>query len=348
MASSGEKKKIALIGSGNWGSAIAKIVGKNVMEFDRYDKEVLMWVYEEMIDGKKLTEIINEKHENVKYLPGTVIPSNIIACPDLVTTTKSADVLIIVLPHQFIPRVCGQMKSHIKPGAIAISLIKGLDASTGGIQLVSHQIETILGVEVSVLMGANLAEDVAQDQFVEATVGTLNPASGQLYFEIFNRSNFQISVVNDIASVELCGALKNIVALAAGISDGLGYGASTKAAILRIGLVEMHKFASSYYHGVELSTFMESCGVADLIATCYGGRNRRVAEAFVKTGKSIDVLEAEMLNGQKLQGPHTAHELSTILKKEGKEAEYPLFTAVHKICFEGVPPQDLLKLLAKL
>eukprot|EP00731_Ephydatia_muelleri_P038717 Em0876g3a len=77
MASSGEKKKIALIGSGNWGSAIAKIVGKNVMEFDRYDKEVLMWVYEEMIDGKKLTEIINEKHENVKYLPGTVLPNNI-------------------------------------------------------------------------------------------------------------------------------------------------------------------------------------------------------------------------------------------------------------------------------
>eukprot|EP00731_Ephydatia_muelleri_P017713 Em0010g811a len=90
MASSGEKKKIALIGSGNWGSAIAKIVGKNVMEFDRYDKEVLMWVYEEMIDGKKLTEIINEKHENVKYLPGTVLPNNIVkdTCDELLVNHR--------------------------------------------------------------------------------------------------------------------------------------------------------------------------------------------------------------------------------------------------------------------
>merc|ERR1711920_908276 len=120
---------------------------------------------------------------------------------------------------------------------------------------------------------------------------------------------------DDIAGVELCGALKNVVALGAGFCDGLGYGGNTKAALIRIGLQEMKAFIRYFYPDVKDATFLESCGVADLITTCYGGRNRKCAEAFAKTGKSWDVIEKELLNGQKLQGTLTAKEVHEVLSR---------------------------------
>lgn len=111
---------------------------------------------------------------------------------------------------------------------------------------------------------------------------------------------------------------KNIVACAAGFSDGLGLGDNTKSAVMRIGLKEMIRFCKTFYaDGLQVTTFFESCGIADLITTCYGGRNRRVSEAFVKTGKSIEELEKEMLNGQKLQGYATCDEVVKMLQLSG-------------------------------
>jgi glycerol-3-phosphate dehydrogenase len=109
--------------------------------------------------------------------------------------------------------------------------------------------------------------------------------------------------VADIAGVEVCGALKNVVALGAGFVDGLGLGENSKAAIIRIGLMEMKRFTQHYFKSAKDSTFFESCGVADLIVTCYGGRNRRCAEAFVRAGgtKTFEDIEAELMNGQKIQ-----------------------------------------------
>jgi glycerol-3-phosphate dehydrogenase (NAD+) len=121
----------------------------------------------------------------------------------------------------------------------------------------------------------------------------------------------------------------------------------SKILIFRLGLVEMMSF-SKLFLGAEVkeSTFFESCGVADLITTCYGGRNRKVSEAFAKTGKTLEVLEAEMLNGQKLQGPETARELQGVLKAKGIDGEkFPLFTAVYKCCYEGMPVANFLSAL---
>jgi len=149
-----------------------------------------------------------------------------------------------------------------------------------------------------------------------------------------------MSLIEDVVGVELCGALKNIVAVAAGFVDGLKMGENTKAAVIRIGLMEMKKFCQMFYQGVKPETFFESCGVADLITTCFGGRNRKVAEARVLTGKSIDQLEGEMLNGQKLQGPLTAKEVYEELSPKGLHKEFPLFTAVYMICYRDLPPRD--------
>ncbi|XP_017889258.1 glycerol-3-phosphate dehydrogenase [NAD(+)], cytoplasmic isoform X2 [Ceratina calcarata] len=338
------KHRVCIIGSGNWGSAIAKIVGANAAKLPNFEDRVTMYVYEEMINGKKLTEIINETHENVKYLPGHQIPENVVAIPDVIEAAIDADILIFVIPHQFISKICSALLGKIKPTAVGISLIKGFDKKEGGgIELISHIISEQLRIPVSVLMGANLASEVADEMFCETTIGCKDKSMAPILRDMIQTSYFRVVVVEDVDTVECCGALKNIVACGAGFVDGLGLGDNTKAAVIRLGLMEMIKFVEIFFPGGKLSTFFESCGVADLITTCYGGRNRRVSEAFVKTGKTIEELEKEMLNGQKLQGPFTAEEVNYMLKSKNMEARFPLFTAIHRICIGEIKPADLIE-----
>ncbi|XP_020382376.1 glycerol-3-phosphate dehydrogenase [NAD(+)], cytoplasmic-like [Rhincodon typus] len=339
-------KKICIVGSGNWGSAIATIIGKNVRKSTQFDSTVKMWVYEEIINDRKLTDIINTDHENVKYLPGYKLPENVIAVPDITEASDGADIFVFVLPHQFIGRLCDEMKNHVKPGAIGISLIKGIDEGPDGLKLISYIIREKLGIEMSVLMGANIAKEVADEKFCETTIGSKNKTHGEILKELMQTPNFRITVVEERDTVEICGALKNIVAVGAGFCDGLGYGDNTKAAVIRLGLMEMLAFAKLFCQGpVTSATFLESCGIADLVTTCYGGRNRKVADTFVKTGKAIEELEREMLNGQKLQGPQTSAEVYKVLKQRNLVNQFPLFAAVYQICYEGRPVADIITCL---
>ncbi|XP_039531108.1 glycerol-3-phosphate dehydrogenase 1a isoform X2 [Pimephales promelas] len=336
-------KRVCIVGSGNWGSAIAKIVGRNTVNNSKFHSTVNMWVFEEMVDGRKLTEIINTDHENVKYLPGHKLPENV-AVSDLLDAAKSADILIFVIPHQFIGRVCDTIKGNIKQDALGMSLIKGVDEGPDGLKLISEVIHEKLGIKMSVLMGANIANEVADEKFCETTIGCRDKSEGALLKELMQTDHFRVTVVQEADVVEICGALKNIVAVGAGFCDGLGFGDNTKAAVIRLGLMEMISFARLFCTAgsVSSATFLESCGVADLITTCYGGRNRKVSEAFAKTGKSLEELEKEMLNGQKLQGPATAAEVHTILKNKGILDKFPLFNAVYEICYEGRPVTEFI------
>lgn len=210
---------------------------------------------------------------------------------------------------------------------------QGIYEGPEGLKLISDIIREKMEIDVSVLMGANIANEVAAEKFCETTIGSRNVENGLLFKELLTTPNFRITVVDDADTVELCGALK--------------CGDNTKAAVIRLGLMEMITFAKLFSKNgmVSTSTFLESCGVADLIATCYGGRNRRAAEAFVRTGKSIEVLEKEIFNGQKLQGPATSAEVYRILQQKCLVNRFPLFTAVYQICFEKRPVQEMISCL---
>jgi len=346
---------VCIVGSGNWGSAIAKIAGKVCAEDDFFEKTVNMYVYEEVLDGKKLTEIINTEHENVKYLPGHKLPENVVAVPDVVQAADGADLLLFVVPHQFINGLCGALKGKIKSDCVGISLIKGMDHSDKGLRLISEIIREFLSIDVCVLMGANIASEVAAEKFCETTIGCTKKENGDVFKRLLQTSNFRITVIEDPVTVEICGALKNIVACAAGYVAGMGYGDNTISAVIRLGLMEMMSFATAFQKmgnlqgkPPQVATFLESCGVADLITTCYGGRNRRVSEAFVKAKgtKTLKQLETELLNGQKLQGPLTAEEVYKVLTSLNmSEKEYPMFVTVYKICYENAPFESILSCL---
>lgn len=164
---------------------------------------------------------------------------------------------------------------------------------------------------------------------------------------LFHRRYFQVRVVSDVAGVSLGGALKNIVAVAAGFVDGLGWGDNAKAAVMRVGLLEMVNFGAKFFgNTVKPRTFTEeSAGVADLITTCAGGRNHRCAKLSIERKVPIGEIEAMELNGQKLQGTLTANEVNHFLKSQGMEKDFPLFTAVHEILQGRAKVEDLPELI---
>lgn len=157
------------------------------------------------------------------------------------------------------------------------------------------------------------------------------PLSHENIKKLFHRPYFHVRLVSDVAGVSLGGALKNVIALAAGFVDGLGWGDNAKAAVMRVGILEMVKFGKLFFpDSVHTSTFTEeSCGVADVITSCMGGRNFRCAKMAIERGMSINEVEEKELNGQKLQGTSTAYEVNEWLKTQNMEADFPLFTAVY-------------------
>ena len=356
-----ELERVCIIGSGNWGSAIAKIVGNNCNRLEFCERRVNMWVYEELIevDGveQKLTDIINSKHENVKYLPGIQLPDNVVAMADLELACQGATLLIFVLPHQFLPKLLPTIKRSVHPSSRGVSLIKGLDFDevTQRPILMSQSISNAMGpadsFKCGVLMGANVADEIAQGQVCESTLACrFGHDQDECTRQIFETPpTLWVQQIDDVAGAEVCGALKNVIALGAGFIDGLDLGGNTKAALLRVGLREIRNFCHLFFDGIKEDTFTESCGVADLITTCYGGRNRKCAEAFAR--KRLDQqslseteleqlwieIETDLLDGQKLQGIRTAKEVFSVLNSRNMINSFPLMKSICGIAFDGMP-----------
>eukprot|EP00928_Gymnodinium_smaydae_P053739 TRINITY_DN37665_c0_g1_i1.p1 TRINITY_DN37665_c0_g1~~TRINITY_DN37665_c0_g1_i1.p1 ORF type:complete len:1008 (-),score=145.47 TRINITY_DN37665_c0_g1_i1:51-3074(-) len=338
-------RKVAILGSGNWGTAVARLIASNVERKPEFHKVVEMWVHEELIDGEQLTDIINTRHENPKYLPGVNLPDNLVASSDVAKVVEGANILVFVVPHQYLPSLLGSIKGKVSSEAVAVSLIKGyldFDKEKTTVRTATQVIQEQLGISCAVLNGANVASDVAEGHFAETTLGCVPEETALILSRLFNTTKFCVRISPDVLGVELFGGLKNVIALAAGFCDGLGLPASTKAAVLRRGLLEMAALVHELFPSSRSETLTESCGVADLLTSCYGGRNRLCAEAFAKdTTRTWQELEAELLNGQKLQGPSTCADVQAIINQRGLQKKFPLFTAIHAAVTKAMPPEDV-------
>lgn len=351
--------KIAVIGSGNWGTTIAKVVSENAaLNPQLFASEVRMWVFEEKIDGRNLTEIINTDHENVKYLPHIKLPVNLIATPDLLETVKGADIIIFNIPHQFLTRIVQQLKGHVDSHVRAISCLKGFEVGAKGVQLLSTYITDELNIECGALSGANIATEVAKENWSETTVAYHIPEDfrGEGYDvdhkvlkALFHRPYFHVSVIEDVAGISVSGALKNVVALGCGFVEGLGWGNNASAAIQRVGLGEIIKFGQMFFPESRVETYyQESAGVADLITTCAGGRNVKVAKLMAESGMSALDAEKKLLNGQSAQGIITCKEVHEWLETCNSISEFPLFEAVYQIIYNNLPMENIPDMIDEL
>jgi len=332
------------------------------------------WVFDEEVQTnedkatRKLSEVINEKHENIKYLPGIKLPENVVAVSDIEEACRDATLLIFVLPHQFLPPLLDSIRHVVHPSCRGVSLIKGMDfdKKLKTPVLISCQIEKVMrkstplrNFKCGALMGANVADEVAKGQVCETTLACdFGKGSGlnERTRLIFDSQTLRVQHVTDIAGTEVCGALKNVVALGAGFVDGLDHlGGNTKAALMRVGLLEMVEFCKYFFPGVSDHTFLQSCGLADLITTCYGGRNRKCAEAFARKRiadkkkwheeecESLwKKVENELLNGQKLQGTLTCKELYMVLASRNLLDSFPLTKVIFSIAFQGVSVERIV------
>ncbi|KAI3404495.1 GPD1 [Candida oxycetoniae] len=350
--------RICVIGSGNWGTTIAKVVAENALARPHlFVHNVKMWVFEEKIDGRNLTEIINQQHVNIKYLPGVKLPPNLVAEPNILKAVEGADLIVFNFPHQFLHKILKQLKGHVPPTTRGISCLKGLEVTKDGCKLLSTYITEQLGIACGALSGANLAPEVARCKWSETTVGYHLPedyrGAGKdidqfILKATFHRPYFHVNVIEDVAGVSVAGALKNIVALAVGFVEGLGWGDNAKAAVMRVGLLETIKFSEMFFPESKAETFTaESAGVADLITTCSGGRNVKVGRYMAQTGASADQAEKRLLNGQSSQGIVTAREVHELLTNVNKLDEFPLFEATYQIIYGSESIENLPNLLSR-
>ncbi|TDG49341.1 hypothetical protein AWZ03_004209 [Drosophila navojoa] len=341
-----DRLNVCIIGSGNWATTIARNVGNNVANSPLMEPKVNMYVYEEMIEGRKLTEIINTTHINVKYMPDFVLPMNIVAYDDVVTTARDADILIFAIPPTFVNSCCKTLLGKVKPLAHAVSLIKGFERGDDGqILLISHLIMRQLKIPCSVLVGCNLAHEVSNNNFAEGTIGCRDQKYMRILQDLFKSNTFRVVVTDDADCVEICSTLRNIIAFGAGLADGMELNENTKAGVIRRGFLETLQFVDVFYPGSRLATFFESCGLSDLVTSCYANRNRKLAEAFVKTGQPLNELESLLVPGHEPLGPVTAELVHIMLKKKGLEEKFPLFTAVFRICTGVYPLTRLVETL---
>lgn len=202
-------------------------------------------------------------------------------------------------------------------------------------------------------MGANVANEIANGDFSESTLASRFPNYGdddmneKTRLILNNTDHFRVYHIEDISGCEACGALKNIVAIGAGFIDGLDMGGNTKAALMRIGIAEMERFCNKFLSGVQKETFSESCGMADLITTCVGGRNRKCGEIFARgrrsnQEKTWEEIENDHLFGQKLRGIKTVQQVYDLLHRTNQLKSYPLFVTIYDISYNMAPIENII------
>ncbi|KAH7650184.1 glycerol-phosphate dehydrogenase [Cryptosporidium bovis] len=354
--------KVTIFGAGSFGSAISCVVGYNTERTFIFNNEVKLWLYDEKLEsGESLAEVINRDHVNVKYLPDYKLPNNIRAVTDLKEACEDCNLMIFVIPSQYIRSVASQIKKlnvNFSKEVRAVSLTKGFLVENGHPYLISSIIQEELGVECCVLSGANVASGLAAREFGEATLACSDYDDAYIWQYLFDTPWFKIDCVPDVICTELFGGLKNIIALLVGMIQGLGCGTNTVSAVMRLGVLEMILYGSIFFNvrsSIMTRVFFESCGIADLVTTCLGGRNVRGGKAFTLSNgqKSWSEIETEVTGGQHLAGLVTLKEINETLevllieKSIDVDKHFPLIRNCYRIAYSGTPPRTLIEILSK-
>ena len=306
---------VTIIGDGGWGTALALVLQRN-------NHNVTVWGYSE-----KNIDIINKKKENIHYLPNIPIPSDINWTSSVKEAVSYAELVVIVIPSKFFKKTIEIFSPYLSKEHLIISATKGIDHSGKTMSMIA---EEILNRPISVLSGPSHAEEVAKAIPSAVVIASKNNFESKKLQTYFMNDFFRVYTSTDCLGVELGGALKNIIAIAAGISDGLGYGDNTKAAIITRGLNELKKLGKAL--GANDETFTGLSGIGDLIVTCTSNHSRnRNAGVQLGLGKTYNqILENSMMVVEGIDNCDAAVRLS---KKFN--LNLPIINQVYEVLFNN-------------
>ncbi|MEH7501096.1 NAD(P)H-dependent glycerol-3-phosphate dehydrogenase [Neobacillus drentensis] len=324
------KTAIAVIGAGSWGTALSMVLADN-------GHEVRLWSHDEM----QVNEI-NEKHTNKKYLPEIVLSELIVGYAFLNDALAGVDTLILAVPTKAIREVIGKIRV-VQAGPITVAHVsKGIEPDTlmRISEIIKEEMPKELLSDVVVLSGPSHAEEVSLRHPTTVTVTSENMAAAKKIQDLFINNNFRVYTNSDIIGVEIGGALKNIIALAAGITDGLGYGDNAKAALMTRGLAEIARLGTKM--GANPLTFSGLAGIGDLIVTCTSvhSRNWRAGNLLGK-GKTLNEVLDNM--GMVVEGVRTTKAAYQLAKKY--DVNMPITFALYDVLFNGKNAIDAVDVL---
>ena len=316
---------IGIIGAGSWGTALAWLLSNN-------GSRVTVWsVIEEEI------QMLKEGREQKDKLPGVILPADMEFTTDLASAVDGKDMLVLAVPSPYTRSTAAKMAPYVKSGQKIISVAKGIEEST--LMTLSEIIEEeIPQAETAVLSGPSHAEDVGKGIPTTIVVGAKNRQTAEFLQNLFMSPVFRVYISSDVMGIEIGAALKNVVALAAGMADGLGYGDNTKAALITRGIAEIARLGISM--GGRIETFYGLTGIGDLIVTCASmhSRNRR---AGILIGKGASMEEAMKEVKMVVEGVYSAKAGYALSQKYG--VSMPIVEQVNRILFEGMPASDAVK-----
>ena len=314
--------KVGILGAGSWGTALSLMLYKN-------GHNVTVW----SID-KREVEMLQNEREHKSKLPGVKLPEDMVFTNDLEEGMKEKDFLVLAVPSIFTRSTARSMKPYIKQGQIVVNVAKGIEEDT--LMTLSEQIEEELPeADVAVLSGPSHAEEVGRGLPTTCVVGANSKATAEFLQDAFMNDFFRVYISPDILGIEIGGALKNVIALAAGIADGLGYGDNTKAALITRGIAEITRLGVKM--GGKAESFSGLTGIGDLIVTCASmhSRNRR-AGILIGQGKTMQEAmdEVQMV----VEGVYSAKAGLALAKKYNESM--PIIEQINLVLFEDKSPAE--------
>ncbi len=314
---------ITVLGSGGWGTALALLLLEN-------GHSVTLWSYKE-----EESAALREKGEN-SVLPGVPLPESLTLTAHMSCVEKSA-VVVLATPSFAVRTTARQMKPFLKPGTVIVSVSKGVEKDTSLTLTEAIAQEVGEGYPIVALSGPSHAEEVGRKIPTVVVSASRDEKSAKLVQDLFMNERFRVYTTDDVIGVELGAALKNVIALCAGINDGLGYGDNTKAALMTRGLTEVARLGEAM--GGRKETFAGLAGLGDLIVTCTSmhSRNRRCGIAI---GKGTPPRQAVEEMGMVVEGYYAAANAKALANKLG--VEMPITEAAYQVLYEGQDPRDAM------
>ncbi len=322
---------VAVVGSGSWGTAVAALTAANT--------DTVLWAR-----NPEIAEAVNLRHENPVYLAGSMLPSSLRATASLEEAVTGADIIVMGVPSHGFRAVLEQARPHLRPGRLGalpvVSLSKGIEQGT-----LQRMTEVVLEVldghpseRVGVLTGPNLAKEIVAGQPAAAVIGMADDAIATMLQQVFMSPTFRVYTNPDVIGCETAGALKNVVAIAAGMAHGLGYGDNAKAALITRGLAELTRLGVAV--GGQPLTFAGLAGMGDLVATCISEQSRnRMVGIELGRGRTLADIVADMR--MVAEGVKTTSAVLELAARLG--LEMPIAEQVGAVLYGGRSPSEVVK-----